>query len=125
MMEEPTLLIEPFLAMSIKVCALVAMVTGFLALATTGKVNLTGSMGIRRTIDWTTKQEAFMVFYVYIFFWVMEMTSAASQYVLAWTAQMWYFTPYVNGRKDGKLHCGVIQGYFNLLRYHLGTIALG
>jgi len=125
LMEEPTLLVEPFIALAIKGVILHLMAIGFTELATTGNFDFYGDSGIRREITWNNQQLAFIAFYIYFFLWVMEMTTAASQYVLAWTTQMWYYTPYVHGRKDMRMACGVLQGYCNLLRYHLGTIAVG
>jgi len=125
LIQEPTLLIEPFLALIIKVGTLSVMALGFTAVASTGEVKLTGDSGIRRDITWSNEEYAYMSFYIFIFVWMMEMASASSQYVLAWTTQMWYFTPYVNDHKEDRMPCGVLEGYFNLIRYHLGTVALG
>jgi len=44
---------------------------------------------------------------------------------LAWTTQMWYFTPYVNGEKLDRKTCAVFRAYYSALRYHLGTLVLG
>lgn len=124
-MEEPTLLFEPFLALVLKVVSLVVFFYVTIMLTSTGDISIVGHYGVMRNVDLSEEVWCYMGFIIFAFLWVMEIHSAASQYVLAWTTQMWYFTPYLNGKKEGTQTCGIFKGYYNLARYHVGTVALG
>lgn len=123
--EEPTLLIEPLAAICAVVCCLVSMLVFISWVASTGEVAAVGSRGVRRVFTYTYEQSAYLAFSFFMLFWMLEFSNSLSQYVLSWTAQMWYFTPYVDGHKVDKNYSGVIDGYLHALRYHVGTIALG
>mmetsp|Transcript_30857 Transcript_30857/g.88727 ORF Transcript_30857/g.88727 Transcript_30857/m.88727 type:complete len:632 (-) Transcript_30857:206-2101(-) len=125
LMEEPMLFTEPFVAFLGKAACLAFFGTMFLLLLSTGKVDLVGHYGIRRWLEFSPEQWVYLGFFVFSFFWAMEMNTAASHYVIAWIAQHWYLTPVVDGVKDSGRGCRVVEGFFNLFRYHLGTIALG
>lgn len=125
LVQEPMLLIEPLISIVFKIAVLGSALFGLAQLVTTGQIHLPGENGIRRDFTYTQEQWLYLGFYIFMIVWVTEMMHSTSQYVLAWTTQMWYFTPYVNGRKVDKLSCGVFKGLLNALRYHLGTIAFG
>jgi len=126
LMEEPTLFTEPFLALMGKAACFALFGTMFMLLLSTGKVDLVGHYGgVKRGLEFSPEQWVYLGFFVFFFFWAMEMNTAASTYVIAWIAQHWYLTPFVDGVKDSGRGCMVVEGYFNLFRYHLGTIALG
>jgi solute carrier family 44 protein 1 (choline transporter-like protein) len=82
-----------------------------------------------RRMHYTPFQWALIVLYGFSVLWSVEFVHSSSQYIIAWVAQRWYFTPYaeVSGRlvKKGKPRCALFQGFYNLLRYHLGTVVVG
>jgi len=125
MFDEPTLLLEPLIALGVKVVLLIVMVCGFAELISTGDIVKTGDYGIRRTFEWTEQEEHMLGYYLFAFVWLMEFTNAMSQYVLAWTSQVWYFTPYVRGEKLDLPACGVCRGYADAIALHTGTLAFG
>mmetsp|Transcript_35489 Transcript_35489/g.101332 ORF Transcript_35489/g.101332 Transcript_35489/m.101332 type:complete len:637 (+) Transcript_35489:38-1948(+) len=125
MFQELTLTLEPFISLTIKVLTLVVMAGGFSALISCGDVESLGGGGILRTFTWTNEEYAYMAFFGFMLIWLLELSNAISQYVLAWATQMWYFTPYDGDRKEDVPSCGICKGYANAIFYHLGTLAFG
>jgi len=126
MVSEKTLFIEPFLACIVKIIVLVGNIVGLFQILSIGKVIPHGPLGITKRMEWNDWELAAIGFNIFMFFWTQEMVDNMSQYVIAWTTQMWYFTPSVNGQKsDAKKSCLIFKGYGNVVRYHLGTIAIG
>merc|ERR1711870_221276 len=59
-----------------------------------------------------------------VFVWLNEFITCLSQFTLSWATERWYFTPSVNVKR--KVVFGAIfRAYRDVLRYHLGTLALG
>jgi len=125
MFQETTLMLEPFIALAIKVALLIVLVYGFAELVSTGQIEMIGDYGISRDFKWTHEQEIMMGFYLVMVVWLLEFTNALSQYVLAFATQGWYFTPYIRGSKLDAPAFGICKGYANALFYHVGTLALG
>mmetsp|Transcript_10229 Transcript_10229/g.30358 ORF Transcript_10229/g.30358 Transcript_10229/m.30358 type:complete len:650 (-) Transcript_10229:81-2030(-) len=63
--------------------------------------------------------------FLFISMWLFNMHKHMSEYVLIWMSQVWYFTPYIDGEKQNKPTCILCRAYYNVVRYHLGTAALG
>eukprot|EP00445_Apocalathium_hangoei_P004825 CAMPEP_0203861470 /NCGR_PEP_ID=MMETSP0359-20131031/13026_1 /ASSEMBLY_ACC=CAM_ASM_000338 /TAXON_ID=268821 /ORGANISM="Scrippsiella Hangoei, Strain SHTV-5" /LENGTH=656 /DNA_ID=CAMNT_0050778705 /DNA_START=101 /DNA_END=2071 /DNA_ORIENTATION=- len=124
MFQEPTLLLEPFISLISKLIVFCICGPGLINLISTGEVTFGGN-GIARTFTYTIEEQFYMVCEFLMFFWYLEICHACSQYTLAWTTQMWYFTPYVNGTKVDHQRCAVFRAYANALRFHLGSLALG
>jgi len=57
--------------------------------------------------------------------WILATRKHAVAYMCTWMTQMWYFTPYVDGRKQNKVPGALWKAHHNMIRYHLGTVALG
>lgn len=125
MFDEVTLFVEPMAALAIKLLNIAVMAVGLALTITTGEVQLTGNTGIKRRFEYTLEQQLYIVVYIFMSFWLVEFHHAASQYVLAWVTQMWYFTPYIANQKLDRKPCGILRGYCNMLRFHVGTLALG
>lgn len=126
LLEEPSLLLEPFVSLLLRISWLCVLTGGLTHLASTGEVKPVGNFGVRRHIYYSPEQYCYLGAYIFMSIWILEMCSGMSQYVLAWTTQTWYFTPYNNeGQKESGHSCGIFLGYCNAVRYHLGTIAFG
>jgi len=124
MFQEPTLLLEPFISLASKAFTLVIMGLGFVTLAACGNV-VAGENGVMRSFSWSPEEYGYAAYMVFMLLWLLELSSATSQYVLAWATQMWYFTPYVNSEKIDVPSWSICKGYANAITFHLGTLALG
>mmetsp|Transcript_90829 Transcript_90829/g.261726 ORF Transcript_90829/g.261726 Transcript_90829/m.261726 type:complete len:692 (-) Transcript_90829:103-2178(-) len=122
--EEVSLLFEPLVAMLLRMAILVAFLVIFVLLVTCGAPRIVEG---RKRHGWgySAQEQFYIAYMVVMFFWLMEFTTSLSQYVLAWATQRWYFTPYVDDTKIDRPHKAVCKGYFNALRWHLGTLAYG
>mmetsp|Transcript_1723 Transcript_1723/g.4300 ORF Transcript_1723/g.4300 Transcript_1723/m.4300 type:complete len:640 (-) Transcript_1723:37-1956(-) len=126
MFEEPTLLLEPFVSLGSKLLIFWICIPGLFGLLATGDLIVAGARdGFARRFSYTAEEQLYIVGECLMIFWLLEICHAMSQYTLAWSTQIWYFTPYVNGRKLNRQRCAVFRAYFNAVRYHLGTLAFG
>eukprot|EP00442_Polarella_glacialis_P027446 CAMPEP_0115121434 /NCGR_PEP_ID=MMETSP0227-20121206/46244_1 /TAXON_ID=89957 /ORGANISM="Polarella glacialis, Strain CCMP 1383" /LENGTH=415 /DNA_ID=CAMNT_0002523213 /DNA_START=103 /DNA_END=1351 /DNA_ORIENTATION=+ len=124
--EMPSILLEPFLSISCKVMLLGPLAYYFILLVSSGRMAQYWVDGVpfRRLVH-SEEQKFYMAYTLFMFFWVMELIHSCSQYLLSFTAQRWYFTPYIEGMKGAMPCCMLLAGICNLFRYHIGTMAFG
>jgi len=68
----------------------------------------------------------FMVLYVVVSLWILQVCSATSQFVTAFVAEEWFFATYNVMMYSKDVDPGVMRKAYCLgLRYHLGTLACG
>lgn len=137
MWDLPSLLLEPALSLTFKIFWILLMGAGFFLLVSCGdvrKVTLgqyvqagdsTDLTGVFRTFVFNTDQIRYMFYYIFMFFWISEICTALSQFVLAYAVQLWYFTPYGDTYEKDTPACPLCRGYVKGLQYHLGTLAFG
>jgi len=80
-----------------------------------------------KKVTYSDEQWGIMFFWLFMAVWLIETVHAMSQYVLAWSAQLWYYTP-TDAESETKLdlpRCCICRAYANALRYHIGTLAFG
>lgn len=123
--QEWSVIYEPFVSVIWKASLSLSLLAGFILLLSCGEVHSTGQRGVGRSFTYKPVEIVFIVSYCFISLWLLEFSTALSQYVLAWVAQRWYFCPYVDGVKVGKPRCPVIRGLCNALGFHFGTLAKG
>lgn len=122
--DQPSVLLEPVISSIARVVVFAVMAYPMFLLCLSGHIQRNPDNSWAVTLD--PQQSAYIGFYVFVMLWVLEYINSSSQYILAWVAKSWYFTPYdQNGIKRTAPQCAIFQGMFNLIRYHLGTIALG
>jgi hypothetical protein len=139
MFDMPTLLFEPLITVLVKAVLGVLLMAGFLLLASAGKVktltleqfvttyeSIPGSevSGVFRTFQYHEGQRWCMVFYIFVSIWIMSLVTALSQFVLAYSVQLWYFTPILHDHKDAPSF-PLFRGYYIGLCYHMGSLAFG
>jgi len=123
--QEFSLLMEPIVSLTIRVTILLYLFAILLLTVTCGGMERLHKYDVRKHIAFSAEESASLGFILFVIFWFMEMSTSMSQYVLAWVSERWYFTPYVNDQKlDWERHA-VFKGYFNAIRYHMGSIAFG
>lgn len=126
MFQEPTLLLEPFAALAQKAVLTTGYIYLILHIVATGELNLNNVHdGFQRNFHHDAMQKFFLTFTCVMFIWAMGIAHSLTQYALAWTTQMWYFTPYIDGVKLDRKACAVFRAYCSAFRYHMGSIALG
>jgi len=122
LLQEPTLILQPFLALAFRGALLAVCARGLLLLLSCGAV---GEHGFRKKFEYTPGQYCLIAYYIVMMLWMFELCGALSQYTLAWVTQRWYFTPYVNGAKAEMPRCAIFRALFCGMRYHMGTMAFG
>eukprot|EP00931_Biecheleriopsis_adriatica_P063478 TRINITY_DN38454_c0_g1_i1.p1 TRINITY_DN38454_c0_g1~~TRINITY_DN38454_c0_g1_i1.p1 ORF type:complete len:570 (+),score=93.59 TRINITY_DN38454_c0_g1_i1:46-1755(+) len=76
-------------------------------------------------IQYSTEQYVFIAFAFFMILWIVEFCNALTEFAMAYSVILWYFSPYEDGKKS-KIPIGsVFKGYFDAGRYHLGTLACG
>jgi len=139
MFDMPTLLFEPLISLFLKIFIFIMLISGFLQLASVGEVrqmtieqfshyyesepNNTVS-GVFRTFHYHESQQMYMYFFVIVGVWILCVMTALSQFVIAYSVQLWYFTPFHHDHKDAPA-CTLWRGYWIGVGYHLGSLAYG
>ncbi|XP_067121136.1 choline transporter-like protein 1 [Centruroides vittatus] len=114
----PLLLIQPvwtFIALGI-VCTI--LVVGFFFLQTSGQpeVNESGYVNYRLN----TFFQAMRWYHLFAIFWLTQFIISCQHVVIAGAVATWFFT-----RDKSKLGSPILTSTKNVVRYHLGSIALG
>lgn len=123
MMEERTLLVQPFITLACRTGLVICCGRDFLLLVSCGA---RGRRGIKRTFEFGTHECFLLAYSLIVICWANEFYTSCSQYSLAWVTQKWYFTPFVNGSKSkNSPSCAIFQALANGLWYHSGTLAFG
>eukprot|EP00927_Polykrikos_kofoidii_P054324 TRINITY_DN48751_c0_g1_i1.p1 TRINITY_DN48751_c0_g1~~TRINITY_DN48751_c0_g1_i1.p1 ORF type:complete len:693 (+),score=93.31 TRINITY_DN48751_c0_g1_i1:95-2080(+) len=134
----PTILVQPALALAIYSFYVVVMFGGLFYLISCGEVKQTslqeyvaaydvGSanvVGVARSFTFSQDQLQMIAYYVFMILWVTEICNAFSQFVLAYTVQLWYFTPYIDDDKQTP-YCPLCRAYRIGLLFHMGTLTFG
>lgn len=128
----PTLLFEPFLALSLKVS-----VAGFLLYSLMHLLTITEtSRGFEKYAHhasyhlhywFSYQQSSIIAAYVFMSWWILEILSALSHFVVAYSTQLWFFADMLPGPRWSKRTASwaTCRAYAVGLTYHLGTLAMG
>jgi len=136
MMDMPSLLMEPLISNFFRLIVLCGLMAGFVWLLSCGKISTVSLdayvalpqaqvSGVFRSFRYSETEWYYILYYVFMIFWVMELFTACSQFALAYAVQLWYFTPYVDHDKDDVPCCPVIWGFLVGGTFHLGSLAFG
>lgn len=131
-----SLLLAPLLEVAVKVVTLFFLGIGFLWLLSCGDISRTSLQeyamlpgsdinGVARSFTYTEQEWYAIFYYLFIFFWAIEIVTALSQFTIAYSVQLWYFTPYVGEEKMDTPSCPLPRGYYIGMRYHMGSLAFG
>lgn len=126
----PALCLAPILSVLCKVVIFALEVAGLVLLLSCGKVERLSVFqayvpdGITRKIAFDGNELTFVAFYCFMALWVVELTFAMEQFVVAYSVQLWFFKEYECGRK-GLSALPMVRGFLVGVKYHLGTLALG
>jgi hypothetical protein len=123
----PSVLIQPFTMLILKVLAGVYFIAVCGGLASTGTMVLVvDSEGQHRDVQYSSGQICGLLFLIFMMIWLFVLLHNFSQYTLTYMTQRWYFTPYVDDSKSvpGQSCLLLFDAIFNCCRYHFGSIAL-
>ena len=125
--EIPCILLEPAISLLLKMLVAVPLIFFVLGYASTGEMLLIQDQdgSLHRRLSLEPKQWGLIAYCLFVLAWSLELVHNATQYVLAYISEMWYFTPYVDDQKvDVPQVCLFVEATFNLFRYHLGSVIL-
>lgn len=143
LMDMPTLLFEPVITQSIRAVVMTMMAVGFLQLVSVGQMSTMtieefavlgagGLNGVLRSFSYQEDDYYYLAYYVFMIFWVLCLSTALSQFALAYAVQHWYFEPLKNSAGENDEHgskhidcCPIFAGYCVGLKKHLGSVAFG
>lgn len=123
----PSVLLQPFVVLTLKVLAGAYFIAVCGGLASTGTmVVVVDSLGQHRDVEYSSGQICSMIFLTFMMIWLFMLLHNFSQYTLTYITQRWYFTPYVDDEKfvTGNSCLLLFDATFNCCRYHFGSIAL-
>eukprot|EP00439_Symbiodinium_sp_Y106_P045071 s1756_g5.t1 len=128
--EDWSILLEPLISVAAKV--FIASL-GFFVLFNLAsqnvvetQISIEASLQKKEYIEWSTQAKCKLVFFLIYLIWVEETVVATSRYVMAYATEVWYFTePGDDGRRERSYTCLLFEAYWNVLRYHSGSMAMG
>jgi len=136
----PSLVLQPILAMLLQLSVFALLGCGLALLLSCGRVTpmsledyavvegLSGSeaSGVFRLLKYHGYQVQLIGFYMFMVVWMSELVNATSQFVIAYTVQRWYFTPYERDMKKERIDRRPLTKAYSLgLSFHLGSLAMG
>ncbi|CAE7348392.1 Slc44a1 [Symbiodinium natans] len=128
--EEWSILLEPLISVAAKVCLTALGFFVLFNLASMSVVEKDTAIGEalekERYIQWSTQEKCKLFFFLIYLVWLEEAVVATSRYVMAYATEVWYFTePDDEGRRQRSFTCLLVEAYWNVLRYHVGSTAMG
>jgi hypothetical protein len=121
----PSLLLQPFIDVAIRTILFLFLATGLWFLVSTAEMGKEAKLGSYQ-IDYDKKEYAFMAFYVFMFYWIMEAAHALSNFVMSYAVQLWFHYTNAGNESSSQAPCfPTFQGLLAGLTFHLGTFAMG
>jgi len=135
----PTLLFEPVVSISIKLATVAVLAVGFIYLASVvdqvkeSVVRNTGITGFSfdevqyTKVKYSTQEYFFLTFYVCMSIWIMEFSTALSQFAVSYAVSQWFLSHHKPefGLPRNAPTCASCRGLVVGLVYHAGTLAFG
>lgn len=132
----PTLFVEPVLTQLLRLSILSGLLYGLGQLLSCGEMStmtleqyaaLAGSSvsGVFRKFTYSEDEIYYILYYLFMIVWAMCLCTAAAQFAIAYAVSCWYFTPVVEGSREGVPCCPIVWGYIIGWTLHLGSLAFG
>lgn len=81
--------------------------------------------GMQRSLTHSTLQQGMVVYYIFGFIWGLEIIAGVFQFVVAHAVASWYFTECREDASKPPIPCPTWKGLWKVMRFHLGSVALG
>jgi hypothetical protein len=128
----PSLLLQPAFEVGSKLIALSILLYGLGWLFSTGDIKAQSAViggqtirGVHRSFEYSEEQIYYILYYILGVFWVDELFTAMSQFVVSYSVVLYYFCPKDEyGYKETPTF-PLFRGYFVGFVFHLGTLAFG
>lgn len=123
LLEIPLILLEPVVAILLKIAVIIPLSIGFIALIVSGNIAQKVDTGLltnpqasiqKNWLDWTV-----LVYYSIVAIWLLELLHCFSEFVLCYVVEQWYFD-----RRSGTLAM-MFRAQIAALRYHMGSLIFG
>jgi hypothetical protein len=132
MFGECDLLLQPIIDVIMRLGAFLGLAVGGMYVVSIGEVvadndaTIGGQQvsGVSRSIKYTDEQIGYIVYYIFGYFWIMEVFNALGQFVISYMVVLWYYTPKTEGGNKKMVFCAITKGYAAGV-VHLGTLAFG
>jgi hypothetical protein len=131
MFDMPSLLLLPITAAGTKLLVALILISGFMALVSCGNVTShtatiggTQVSGLSRKFEFTQDQKYMMLYYLFGYYWILELCNAMNLFIISYSVVLWYYKPKQNGKK-GSPRLPALRGLFAGLTFHLGSLAFG
>eukprot|EP00420_Gonyaulax_spinifera_P024436 CAMPEP_0197908140 /NCGR_PEP_ID=MMETSP1439-20131203/66213_1 /TAXON_ID=66791 /ORGANISM="Gonyaulax spinifera, Strain CCMP409" /LENGTH=633 /DNA_ID=CAMNT_0043529609 /DNA_START=31 /DNA_END=1932 /DNA_ORIENTATION=- len=121
----PSLVLEPIFALIGKLIFFIPLLFGLLLLLSCGNVTDSVDLTKQTFFDFDHGLKALIVYYLFMMMWIMETCTAVSQFVVAYTVELWWFEDCRRTDRRGRAAWGVIHGYCIAIEHHLGTLFCG
>jgi hypothetical protein len=128
----PFLLATPLVSVALRCSYLAIAFVGFAWVASIGDVatydialvSTYMPTGLTRTLSFEDNEAWLVAGYCFVAVWILELGQAVEQVSFAYATQMWFFTPYTNGKKSVSIF-SALRGLIVGVTYHLGSVAFG
>lgn len=120
----PSLWLQPFVDVAIQTSIFIFLAVGLGYLVSTAQMDQHEDKFGQYALHYEGKEYVFIGYYIYMFYWIMEMCGALSTFVIAYAVQLWYATTRAGLENDAPCFPS-IRGLFVGVTYHLGTMAAG
>lgn len=133
MFSELDLLVQPCIDVVMRLGCFFSLLYGFMWLLSVGSaepvsdVSIGGTQitGVARKLQYSDEEQYMIAFYIFGYFWIMEMCNAVSQFVISYTVVLWYYTEKDEKTQHKKMiPCALARGYGASV-VHMGSLAFG
>mmetsp|Transcript_10207 Transcript_10207/g.28511 ORF Transcript_10207/g.28511 Transcript_10207/m.28511 type:complete len:621 (-) Transcript_10207:65-1927(-) len=125
MFEMPSLLIAPVIKALFKGVLSFILLYGFLLLYSTADISEPGGDGLSRSFEFGREQYYAIIYYMVVSFWILAFVTALYQFVLAYAAAEYYYTPYDHDDEKDVTCCILCEAVHMGVLYHTGSLAFG
>jgi len=132
MFGEMELLLQPVIDVVIRLSLFFALAFGFLIMCSMGEVKADNEAtigghqvaGASRSIQYTDEEKYMLLYYIFGYFWIMELANALCQFVISYVVVLWYYTEKNENGGKKLVFGGLLRGYAAGM-VHLGSLAFG
>mmetsp|Transcript_30430 Transcript_30430/g.83876 ORF Transcript_30430/g.83876 Transcript_30430/m.83876 type:complete len:623 (-) Transcript_30430:165-2033(-) len=122
----PSLLVQPFVDLAIKIIVFIALVVGFWYILSTAQMEHNVDKLGEYELKYENQEYFFIAYYILMAYWILELVDAMSNFCIAYAVQLWF--AYTRGGLESSSEAPcfpTLQGLLAGVTFHLGTFAEG